>query len=173
MKTLISTILLTCCGLTAFAQQELIHPKERAKQVMVSSDHTQPYVLVNDQETKQGALVISPQSIESVNVYKDANATARFGDKAKDGAIVLHTKPGVQLARLADIYTYFEVPVAQQHLKVVIGNQLIKNTDLILAELEEIERVEVVKQDIVAPVRWSLNEEEEFLKITPKQPAKQ
>ncbi len=36
---------------------------------------------------------MSPDQIESIDVLKGNTATARYGEKAKDGAILITTKP--------------------------------------------------------------------------------
>lgn len=172
MKRLIFSLLLAGCGLQAFAQQELIHPKEQRKQGLVLQP--QPYIQINGQQVVQPSLtLIKTENIESIDVLKDENATGLFGDKAKDGAILIKVKSTAKLANLQDIYTQYRIPAAQQNLKVVINNQVVKDTNLILANLEQIDTVEVVKQDIIAPVRWSLNDEEEFLHIISKPQDKQ
>lgn len=171
MKTLIFSLLLTTCCLQAFAQQELIHPKEQQKGVLVQ--RTYPYIQIDGRQIAQQSLaLLAPENIESIDVYKDENATAKFGDKAKDGAIVIKAKTSIKLATIQDIYTKYSIPVAQQSLKVVINNQLVKDPNLILANLKQIEKVEIMQQDIFAPVRWSLDDEEEFLHITAKPQSK-
>lgn len=172
VKKLLFSLLLAVCSLQAFAQQELIHPKEQRKQGLVPQP--QPYIQINGQQIAQPSLaLIKPDNIESIDVLKDENATGMFGDKAKDGAILIKAKPTAEWSTLQDIYTYYRIPAAQQNLKVVINNRVVKDTSQILANLEQIEKVEVVKQDITAPVRWSLNDEEEFLHITSKPQPKQ
>lgn len=172
MKKLIFSLLLAGCGLSATAQEELIHPK--AQQSNVAVQLPQPYMVINNLPISQPSLaLLAPENIDSIEVLKDASATNKFGDKAKDGAVIIYAKPTVKLANLQDIYTLFRVPAARQNLKVVINNQLVKDTSLIVANLDRIEKVEVVKQEVTAPVRWSLNEEEEFLHIISKPQTKQ
>ncbi|PVY38522.1 hypothetical protein [Pontibacter virosus] len=172
MKRLIFSLILAGCSLQAFAQQELIHPKEQQKQGMVPLP--QPYIQINGQQIAQPSLaLIKADNIESIDVLKDENATGKFGDKAKGGAILIKAKYTAEFSTMQDIYTLYRIPAAQQTLKVVINNKLVKDTNLILANLEQIEKVEVKKQDITAPVRWSLNDEEEFLHIIPKPQTKQ
>ncbi len=171
MKRLIFSLLLAGCSQQAFAQQELIHPAEQQKGVLVQRTH--PYIEINGKQIAQPSLVLlAPENIESIEVYKDENATARFGDKAKDGAIVIKTVTSIKLATIQDIYKHYSIPAAQQNLKVVVNNQLVKEPSLILANLKQIEKVEIMHQDITAPVRWSLSDEEEFLHITAKPQAK-
>ncbi|MBF8963653.1 hypothetical protein I0P70_10375 [Pontibacter sp. FD36] len=167
MKKLIFSFLFAVCSLQAFAQQELIHPKEQQKQGIVQQP--QPYIEVDGKQVAQASLVlIAASHIESAEVLKDEKATEKFGDKAKDGAVLLKTDPTAKWVTIQDIYTHYRIPAPQQNLRVIINNQLVKDTSLILANLEQIEKVEVKKQDITAPVRWSLNDEEEFLHITSK-----
>lgn len=112
--------------------------------------------------------LIAAKHIESAEVLKHEKATDKFGEKARDGAVLIKAKSTAEWSTLQDIYTQYGIPAAQQNLRVVINNQLVKDTSLILANLEQIKKVEIVKQDITAPVRWSLNDEEEFLHITSK-----
>jgi hypothetical protein len=167
MKNLIFTLLLAGCGLSASAQQELVHPQAQQNQMMVQSP--QPYIEINGRQIAQPSLaLIAAKHIDSAEVLKNENATTKFGEKAKDGAVLITSKAMAELLTIQDIYTLFSIPAAQQQLRVVINNQLVKDTSLILANLDQIEKVEVTKQDITAPVRWSLNEEEEFLHIISK-----
>ena len=106
-------------------------------------------------------------------MLKGDDAFRKFGDKAKDGAVLLEVKQASDLATIKDIYTRFAIPAEQQSLRVIINNKLVKDTSLILADLDQIEKVAIVKQDITAPVRWSLNDEEEFLHIMAKPQPKQ
>lgn len=172
MYKIIPTLLLFCCSIPAFAQQELIHPKERTQHHLVNMESRQPLILVNDQQTRQNALILSPAAIENMSVLQEEHAKAELGEKAAYGAVLVQIKPHVNMVRLPEIYTHFHVPARQQQLKVVVDRTLIKDTELILADLQEIARVEVVKQDITAPIRWSLDDEEEFLRIIPKHQAK-
>jgi hypothetical protein len=172
MKRLFFTVLLAGCSLQAFAQQELIHPKEQQKQVMAQL--AQPYIEVDGRQVAQASLaLIAARHIESAEVLKHEKATEKFGDKANEGAVIIKTHPEAAWATIQDIYIQYRIPAAQQNLKVVINNQLVKDTSLILANLEQIEKVGVKKQDISAPMRWSMNDVEEFLYITSKPQIKQ
>lgn len=172
MKNLVFTLLLTGCGFSASAQQELVHPKAQQNQILAQLP--QPYIQIDGKQiTNESLALIAPQNIESIEVLKNKNATDKFGDKAKEGAILIKAQPTAAWATIQDIYAQFRIPAAQQNLKVVINNQLVKDTSLILANLDQVEKVEVKKQDMTAPVRWSLDGEEEFLYITSKpQPEK-
>jgi hypothetical protein len=172
MKQLIFSLLLAGCSLQASAQQELIHPKAQQNQMIVQQP--QPYIEIDGRQVAQPSLVlIAAKYIEKAEVLKGEKATSKFGDKAKDGAVILDVKPATELATIHDIYTHFRIPASQQNLRVVINNQLVKDTSLILANLDQIEKVEIEKQEVTAPVRWSLNDEDEFLYITAKPQPKQ
>ena len=111
-------------------------PAQVTKQASISQP--QPLVLVGDKKTATGALILNPNLIESINVYKGPEATTKFGDKAKDGAILIALKSDVALARLQQLYTAFKVPAQQQNLPVAINDKLVGNPELLLANLEEI-----------------------------------
>jgi TonB family protein len=54
-----------------------------------------PYVLIDGVPSDEKALkLLDPDRIESVNVLKDEQATSKYGDKGKDGVILVTTKKG-------------------------------------------------------------------------------
>ncbi|MBF9251984.1 hypothetical protein I2I11_01630 [Pontibacter sp. 172403-2] len=168
MKAYLAAMLLSFICLTAQAQQQKLMPAQVTKQGSISLP--QPLVLVGDEKTAMGALILDPNLIESINVYKGAEATAKFGDKAKDGAVLIALKNNMQLARMEQVYTAFKVPAQQQNLPVAINDKLVGNPELLLANLEEIRKVEVKKQDVTAPARFSFDEDALYLNIVTKQP---
>jgi TonB family protein len=52
----------------------------------------QPLILVNGKESGQTLNNIDPATIESVNVLKDKTATKKYGEKGKNGVILINTK---------------------------------------------------------------------------------
>lgn len=53
----------------------------------------QPLFIVDGKEMASGdSLKIEPQDIESMSVLKDKSATEIYGDKAKNGVIIIRTK---------------------------------------------------------------------------------
>lgn len=125
-------------------------------------------MLAGDAETVKSALILDPQHIQSINVYKGTEAIDKFGSKAKDGAIVIALKSDVALVRLAQVFAAFKVPAQQQNLPVAIDDKLVDKPELLLANLEEIDKVEVKKQDVSAPVRFSFDEDALYLNIITK-----
>ena len=58
-----------------------------------SSDNETPLIFVDGKETtKQDMEAINPDTIDSVNVLKGEAAIAKYGDKGKDGVIIITTK---------------------------------------------------------------------------------
>ena len=50
-------------------------------------------VLIDDVEVSTETMnKLDPQQIESITVLKDASATAKFGEKGKNGVILISTK---------------------------------------------------------------------------------
>lgn len=66
--------------------------------LMLSGDVSPIYVvdgtIIGNDGSRDGSYDIDPSSVESVTVLKGANATALFGGKAINGAIVITTKKG-------------------------------------------------------------------------------
>jgi len=61
-----------------------------------------PLVLVNGFETDIESVSVDPNNIDEINVLKNTSAVNKFGDKGKEGAIVITLKPGTQLYTISD-----------------------------------------------------------------------
>jgi len=61
-----------------------------------------PLVLVDGFETNMESMVLSPDHIEAITILKDKSATEKYGEKARDGAILIETKPGTEFYKMAD-----------------------------------------------------------------------
>ncbi len=68
--------------------------KDRGNSFFFSTDDNEkPYILLDGKEITQKELKeLDSDSIESVNVLKGDSAISKYGDKAKDGAIIISTK---------------------------------------------------------------------------------
>ena len=63
------------------------------KMVFISSDGEKPMIIVDGKEMKDGSIEdIAPDTIESVNVYKGDKATEKYGEKGKNGVVIIKTK---------------------------------------------------------------------------------
>jgi TonB-dependent SusC/RagA subfamily outer membrane receptor len=105
-----------------------------------------PYVLIDSFSTDLRFLVISPDKIESVNVLKDSNALAVYGDKARNGAVIIKTKPNTRLLRVNDIFDQYNIPKAARKLRVCINKTLINQPELILIEASEMLGAEITTE---------------------------
>jgi TonB-dependent SusC/RagA subfamily outer membrane receptor len=103
----------------------------------------QPYTQVDTFDVDLKFLVLSPDKVESVNVLKDSNAVAAYGEKAKYGAIIIKTKPNTKLLRVGDILEKHIVSPADQKLRVCINNTVISSPELFLIDASEILGVEI------------------------------
>lgn len=151
-------------GLCFSAQAQQPEP-DRPKTASIY-DQPQPLVLVNKQETAPNAIILSPKDIETVEVVKGANALERYGEKGKDGVVIMELKQGLSLVRLEEVYKTFEVPHQQQQLTLAINGKHVKDPTLLLADLRQIERVEVADFEVASPTRWSFDEQ--YLNIVTK-----
>ena len=67
--------------------------KGAKKMMFISEDGEQPLMIVDGKEMEGGSLEdIDPESIETVNVYKGDKAIEEYGEKAKNGVVVIKTK---------------------------------------------------------------------------------
>lgn len=61
-----------------------------------------PLVLVDNLETDMESMSVDPNNIETISVLKNGSALDKYGEKAKDGAILITTKPGTQFYKITD-----------------------------------------------------------------------
>lgn len=63
------------------------------KMMFISEDGEQPLMIVDGKEMEGGSLGdIDPETIETVNVYKGDKAIEKYGEKGKNGVVVISTK---------------------------------------------------------------------------------
>ena len=103
----------------------------------------QPYFLVDSFQTDVKLLLLSADKIESVTVLKDSNAIAAYGEKGRNGVVVVKTKPNTKLLRIGDLLDKYKIPKADRTLRVCINKTVVSRPDLILAEESEILGLEI------------------------------
>lgn len=79
-----------------------------------------PLIVIDGVEKGVGAdklQAVNPQDVKSIEILQPENAVARFGEKAKEGAIIVTTKDGEEAVRVVGAGTYN----AYSHVKSVIA----------------------------------------------------
>src|SRR5437763_2780776 len=61
-----------------------------------------PLILVDGFETDAESMSLDPNHIKTIDVLKNGSAIEKYGEKAKDGAILITTKPGTQFFKIND-----------------------------------------------------------------------
>lgn len=105
--------------------------------------HQDPYVVVDSFTTDTKHMMISASHIKEVNVLKGSVATKTLGEKASNGAVIITTKPGTTLLRLNQILDKYNIPEADRKLRVCINKTLVSKPELIIADMGEIQAVEI------------------------------
>jgi bla regulator protein BlaR1 len=63
------------------------------KMVFITDDGEKPLIIVDGKELKDGSIDdIAPETIENVNIYKGDKATEKYGEKGKNGVVIITTK---------------------------------------------------------------------------------
>lgn len=102
---------------------------------MSSTVNKQSYVEVDGQITSLNSLILDKEYITSVEVFKQDEAIARFGNKAKDGAIIITTNKEVNLIRFNDLLLKYNrtIPDSLRNMRVRI-NDVIVDKELVLVQ---------------------------------------
>ncbi|WP_162052908.1 hypothetical protein [Pontibacter pamirensis] len=151
--------LLLACSLTTQAQgtEPQFFPPI-TQNIYIADDVARPLVIIGSQETAYDALILDPDKIQHLNVYKGEKALEKFGDKGKEGVVVMTLKKEITLARLPEIFEQFHVSEKGQKLTVAIDGKHVSEPELLLADLRQIKKVEVKPFDVTAPSRWTFDE---------------
>ena len=105
-----------------------------------------PLVFVDSFKTNISYLVLNPDKIESINIFKGPPAISKYGDEAKDGVIIIQPKEDVQLLRIDRILDNNKIKAEDRKLRICINNNLMKEPQLILIESSEIENVQITTE---------------------------
>jgi len=69
-----------------------IQLKEKQTVIKVGDTGAQPLIIVDGKPKEDGLVGLNPEDISSISVLKDENATAVYGEKGKNGVILIVTK---------------------------------------------------------------------------------
>ncbi len=130
----------------------------------VSTRSQAPLLLLENQETSFNSLIVDQEDILVKKTYTDSLLLVSLGEKAKHGVVVAELKSKRPLFRLEHVLDYYKVSAEKRQLRVLVNNKLV-DPKLLLADITRIAKVEVVIQDKHSPIRYSWNENEEFLNI--------
>ncbi|SFD18917.1 TonB-dependent receptor [Flavobacterium phragmitis] len=68
--------------------------KEQAQQTGVGTNNQQPYAIRGAQKSTSPLNILNPNDIESIEILKDADATAIYGSRGANGVVLITTKKG-------------------------------------------------------------------------------
>ena len=126
-----------------------------------------PYVVVDTFTVDLKYLVLNPSSIEKVNILKESNAVAAYGEKARYGALIFKTRVNTSLLRISDIAERYNLPLSDRQLRACINNIIVGKRELALLEESEIALVEITTDAFwIDPA--DANTGERFINITTK-----
>jgi len=105
-----------------------------------------PLIFVDTFKTDMNHLVLDPQNIVSINIFKDSTAVSKFGDAGKNGVVMIYPKAHTTFLRVDKILNEYKLSNEDKKLRICINKTLMWNPQLILIDKSEIERVEVTTE---------------------------
>ncbi len=124
---------------------------QNSKSIFIKEDT--PLVIANGNKTYLYASALNVNNIQSINVFKGENATSRFGEKAKNGALEMTFKPETQLLNLQSFYTEYKISKIDQLLPIVLNKHFVDEKDYLLLDKSAIISVKILEeQPFVEPV---------------------
>jgi TonB-dependent SusC/RagA subfamily outer membrane receptor len=138
MKKLIITLFTGLCLIGAVSAQRTAICSR-----MIDADK-QPLVFIDSVESDLNILWINPDDIKSIDILKDSTAVAKYGEKAKNGVIIIRTKRDIEMIKLSELITQYSMSIKDKNLKVCKDKILVEDPDKILVSRSDIAKVEVI-----------------------------
>ncbi len=145
---LILVILLQVAVLSlAVAQSPLNH---KLQPTIANND---PLVIVGNVHTTMRCLVIDPDHIDSINIFRDSNAVKKYGDDAINGVVVIIPKNVVRFLNLEQVIQKYNLPPETGKMAITINGTAILTPQKIVIEESELKGVEFVDPGLLTPDR--------------------
>ncbi|MEO8403730.1 MAG: hypothetical protein ABI480_04025 [Chitinophagaceae bacterium] len=139
MKAILLTI-------TAFFCVAILHAQNPASRtVRLMNPDMQPLFILNDSIISNSDLQsLNPDKIASIDVLKDSSAIAVYGERARNGVVIIHTKRKFTYLNVEEALDSFHISGDNRKLKICIDNILVQNPDKILTDKSDIIKIEVI-----------------------------
>jgi hypothetical protein len=125
---------------------------------------SRPIIFVDSFKTDMKYLILDPRMIESISVYKDSNALAKFGEMGRHGVVIVKPTANATLLQIEKILEKYKIANPDRKLRICIDKTLIREPELILIEESEILDVKITTER-----HWTLLEDansgEKFINI--------
>jgi hypothetical protein len=135
-----------------------------SKEVRFNTGTTRPLVLLDTFQTDINYLFINPNKIQSISIFKDSTATAKYGQAGKYGVIVIHPKDNTVFLQVGKILDKFNISGQDRTLRICVNNTVIKQPRFILIEKSELMNVEITTEKHWVNVE-DANSDERFINI--------
>ena len=109
--------------------------------------------VIDGMPTFSDCSAINVQNIESINVIKGERATGLYGYRAKNGVLIISTKPNTQFLNFKNIVKEFKISKADQFLPIVLNKHFVDEKEYLLLDKSAIISVKILEeQPFVEPV---------------------
>ena len=99
-KCFLLLVAVVLIGSVKLFSQTIVNESKPTKVVCAVTIH--PLVVVDDLETDMESMSLDPNNIESITILKNGSAMEKYGEKGKEGVILIKTKPGTQFYKITD-----------------------------------------------------------------------
>ena len=109
--------------------------------------------VIDGMPTFSDCSAINVQNIESINVIKGERATGLYGYRAKNGVLIISTKPNTQFLNFKNIVKEFKISKENQDLPIVLNKHFVDEKEYLLLDKSAIISVKILEeQPFVEPV---------------------
>ncbi len=109
--------------------------------------------------------IFNPFKIATIDLIKPDSSVLLYGERAKYGAMVIKPKGAIKFLRLGAILDKFKIKKEDRNLRVCINSCIAEESSNILADADEVIRVEITTKRNWRYYDNSINEKEKFINI--------
>ena len=118
-----------------------------------SLKNSSPIFYINNIKTDWQSFIIKENNILEVSVFKGKKAIFKKGINAKNGLVIIKTKPNIQLLNLQSFYTEYKISKIDQLLPIVLNKHFVDEKEYLLLDKSAIVSVKILdEQPFVEPV---------------------
>lgn len=159
-KSLILAVVLFYWLLQANAQTAAVR-------VPVSDKFQEPLVKIGDELTYMRFLLVDPSGLNNLSFTKPTEAITQYGEVAKYGLITFDKNKSVKLVHVETVLKKFHVRKKNRDLRILVNKVLIDYPEYLLADLKQIDKVEITTDRAWNNVE-DANTGEQFINIVTK-----
>ncbi|WP_374363265.1 hypothetical protein [Cloacibacterium sp.] len=116
-------------------------------------NYKDPLFYINNKRTNLQSFVINEKNVGEINVFRGKKAILKKGMKAKNGLVIIKTKPNITILNLQNFYSEYKISKENKNLPIILNKHFVDEKEYLLLDKSTIISVKILdEQPFVEPV---------------------